>query len=55
MTSISAVNQAQLLVPKPATTTTAVNDSVVVETISSPAAVVILGQETTVQTPVYSS
>ncbi|HEY0289484.1 MAG TPA: lactate dehydrogenase [Pseudomonas sp.] len=55
MTSISAVNQAQLLVPKPATTTSAVNDGVVVETVPSPAAVVILGQETTVQTPVYSS
>jgi hypothetical protein len=56
MTSISAVNQGQILALKPAAALPpAVNDSAVVESAASPASVVILGEDTSVQVPVYTS
>jgi hypothetical protein len=56
MTSISAVNQSQTLALKPAAALPpAVNDSAVAQSTASPASVVIIGEDTSVQVPVYSS
>ncbi|WP_268800911.1 lactate dehydrogenase [Pseudomonas huanghezhanensis] len=56
MTSISAVSQGQLLALKPATALApAVNDEAGSTQVSSPASVVLLGQQSAVQSALYSS